>query len=65
MSTVPDRGDHPKRKLKYSDMIVEPSKQGGYDISHLVDGYRVSKKYMGYTKRQAMKRHKDAYEQGE
>ena len=62
ITSVPDRGDDPKRRIKYSDMNVERSKQGGYNISHMSDGYRQSNTYLGYTKRQAMKMHKDKYE---
>lgn len=61
-TAVGDRGDHPGRKIKYSDMNVERSKQGGYNISHMADGQRESRTYLGYNKRQAMKQHKEYYE---
>jgi hypothetical protein len=37
---------------------------GGYEISHMSDGYLNSKKYYGYSKKSAMKQHKDDYERG-
>ena len=53
------------KKIKYSDMSVEKAKpSGAYIISHLSDGVLNSKQYMGYTKKQAMKLHKDDYEKG-
>jgi hypothetical protein len=53
------------KKIKYSDMSVEKAKpSGAYVISHLSDGVLNSKQYMGYTKKQAMKLHKDDYEKG-
>jgi hypothetical protein len=62
-NTVPDRGDNPKRRVKYSDMNVSrvhPS--GAYEISHMSNTHRESGIYMGYTKKEAMKKHKDKYE---
>ena len=50
------------KKLKYSDMSVEKVKpSGAYQISHLSDGVLNSKQYMGYTKKEAMKLHKENY----
>ena len=58
-------GDSPNRRIKYSDMSVEKVKpSGAYRISNFQDGYLNSKLYMGYNKKQAMKRHKDQYESG-
>lgn len=51
------------KKVKYSDMSVEkvfPS--GAYRISHFQDGILNSKQYMGYTKKDAMKKHKEEFE---
>jgi len=63
---VPDRGDNPRRRVKYSDMSVEKGhRDGGYRITHMGDKHLVSKVYYGYTKKQAMKLHKDNYERGE
>ena len=62
---IPDRGDDPKRKMSYSDMSVNKlSPSGGYEISHMDSGYRTSKKYYGYSKKSAMKKHKDQFESG-
>jgi hypothetical protein len=53
------------KKIKYSDMSVEKVRpSGAYVISHLSDGVLNSKQYQGYTKKQAMKLHKDNYEKG-
>ena len=66
ITSVPDRGDNPSRRIKYSDMTVEKGKYtGGYRISHMGDKHLVSKVYYGYNKKEAMKKHKDAYEKGE
>lgn len=52
-------------KVKYSDMSVEKVKpSGAYRISHFQDGILNSRQYMGYTKKQAMKKHKDEFEKG-
>ena len=62
-TTVGDRGDHPRRKVKYSDMIVEKSSpSGGWRVTNYDGNDRNSQLYMGYTKKQAMKRHKDNFE---
>jgi hypothetical protein len=54
-----------KNKVKYSDMTVEKVKpSGAYRISHFQDGFLNSRQYMGYTKKQAMKLHKDHFEEG-
>lgn len=54
-----------KNKVKYSDMTVEKSMpSGGYRISHFQDGFLNSRLYLGYSKREAMKRHKDEFEKG-
>ena len=54
-----------KKSIKYSDMSVEKIKpSGAYRVSHFQDGYLNSKQYVGYTKKQAMKKHKDQYEGG-
>lgn len=51
------------KKVKYSEMSVEKIKpSGAYIISHFQDGFLNSRQYMGYTKKQAMKRHKDEFE---
>jgi hypothetical protein len=59
---VPDRGDNPNRRVKYSDMSVSKAPSGAYVISHMQNGVMNSKQYMGYTKKQAMKMHKDTHE---
>jgi hypothetical protein len=63
---VPDRGQNPKRRVKYSDMNVEVTKpSGAIHISHMGDdNHLFSRRYYGYTKKEAMKQHKDAYEKG-
>lgn len=35
-------------------MTIERTFQGAYKISAIVNGYLVSKQYMGYTKREAI-----------
>jgi hypothetical protein len=47
---VPDRGDNPKRRVKYSDMSVEKGNYG-YRISHMGDTHLHSDIYMGYNKK--------------
>jgi hypothetical protein len=48
------------KKVKYSDMSVEKVKpSGAYRISHFEDGILKSKQYMGYSKKAAMKLHKE------
>lgn len=66
-TAVGDRGDNPKRRIKYSDMNVEKNRMSGaYHISHGDDkDFLYSRQYYGYTKRAAMKAHKDQYERGE
>ena len=60
---VPDRGDNPRRRVKYSDMIV--SKQpisGAYEVAHYDGNERHSSVHYFSNKKQAMKSHKDRYE---
>jgi hypothetical protein len=63
-TAVPDRGDSPKRKIKYADMnVLKNPVSGAYNIHHMDDaGNYYHKQYYGYTKKQAMKKHKDEYE---
>lgn len=35
-------------------MTIERTCQGAYKISAMIDGYLVTKQYMGYTKREAL-----------
>ena len=35
-------------------MTIERTFQGAYKISAMIDGYLVTKQYMGYTKREAI-----------
>ena len=50
-------------KVKYSDMSVEKVKpSGAYRISHFQNGVLNSRQYMGYTKKQAMKMHREEFE---
>lgn len=52
-----------EKKIKYSDMSVEKvSPSGAYRISHFQNGFLNSRQYMGYTKKQAMKKHKEEFE---
>ena len=60
---VPDRGDNPKRRVKYSDMTaMKDHEAGAYNVYHrdAAGDYRYSRNEG--TKRQAMKHHKDMYE---
>ena len=45
-------------------MSIEKTFQGAYKISALVNGYLVSKQYMGYTKREAIQAFKEFTKQG-
>ena len=40
-------------------MIIRKTFQGAYEISELVNGYLFTMQYMGYNKREAIKRFKD------
>ena len=59
---IPDRGDNPKRRVKYSDMNVTKLNNGAYQISHMDSGQRHERTYYYSSKRDAMKSHKDKYE---
>jgi len=51
-----------KKSIKYSDMSVEKVKpSGAYRVSHFQDGFLNSRMYMGYSKKDAMKLHRDRY----
>lgn len=64
-TAVGDRGDHPKRKIKYADMNVKKNDNGSYNIYHMDDtDHLYSKQYYGYSKKDAMKLHKRNYESG-
>jgi hypothetical protein len=39
-------------------MTIERTFQGAYKISAIVNGYLVTRQYMGYTKREAIQRFK-------
>ena len=41
-------------------MTIERNHDGGYVISDIVNGYLVTKRYYGYTKKQAMKMFREA-----
>ena len=41
-------------------MTIERTFQGAYRISAVVNGYLVSKQYMGYTKKEAIQAFKEA-----
>jgi hypothetical protein len=45
-------------------MSIERTFQGAYKISAIVNGYLVTKQYMGYTKREAIQAFKDFTKQG-
>ena len=45
-------------------MTIERTFQGAYRISAIVNGYLVSKQYMGYTKREAIQAFKEFTKQG-
>lgn len=64
---VPDRGNNPRRRIKYSEMNFEKNPvTGAYNIYHSDDaGNYYHKQYYGYTKKEAMRKHKQAYESGE
>ena len=50
------------KKLKTSDISVEKGKYtGAYRLSHFEDGVLNSKHYYGYTKKEALKLHRDNY----
>ena len=36
-------------------MLVEKTFQGAWSISAIINGYLVTRQYMGYTKREAMR----------
>lgn len=43
------------KKITYNDIYIErmfPS--GGYEVSAIVDGYRVARTYFDYTKRESL-----------
>jgi hypothetical protein len=63
VTAVPDRGDDPKRKVKYSDLNVEKGRgEIGYIISHPDFHYADRQKYVGYSKKDAMKKAKNHFE---
>jgi len=45
-------------------MTIERTFQGAYRISAIVNGYLVSKQYMGYTKKEAIQAFKEFTKQG-
>ena len=45
-------------------MTIEQTFQGAYRISAIVNGYLVSKQYMGYTKKEAIQAFKEFTKQG-
>jgi hypothetical protein len=50
------------KKLKIAEISVEKVKpSGSYRLSHFQDGVLNSTNYMGYTKKEAMKLHRDNY----
>ena len=50
------------KKLKTSDISIEKVRpSGAYRLSHFEDGVLQSKQYMGYTKKDAIKLHKENY----
>ena len=49
---------------KVTTMSIERTFQGAYKISAIVNGYLVTKQYMGYTKREAIQRFKEFTKQG-
>jgi hypothetical protein len=67
VTSVPDRGDNPSRRIKYSDMgVTKNPHNGAYNIYHSDDaGNYYHQQYYGYTKREAMKKHKERYSSGE
>ena len=46
-------------KTKENTMTIERTFQGAYRISAVVNGYLVSKQYMGYTKKEAIQAFKE------
>ena len=52
------------RSTKDQAMTIERTFQGAYKISAIVNGYLVSKQYMGYTKREAIQAFKEFTKQG-
>lgn len=50
--------------LKVTTMSIERTFQGAYKISAIVNGYLVTKQYMGYTKREAVQAFKEFTKQG-
>jgi hypothetical protein len=62
-SLVPDRGSDPKRRPKHTlaDMMVDVTtgvNSGAYRVSSLKSD-EPSKMYMGYTKKEAIRKHRD------
>ena len=49
---------------KVKTITIERTFQGAYKISAIVNGYLVSKQYMGYTKREAVQAFKEFTKQG-
>lgn len=45
-------------------MTIERTFQGAYKTSAIVNGYLVSKQYIGYTKREAIQAFKEFIKQG-
>lgn len=45
-------------------MTIERTFQGAYKISAIINGYLVTKQYMGYTKREAIQAFKESIKQG-
>ena len=45
-------------------MTIDRTFQGAYRISAIVNGYLVSKQYIGYTKREAIQAFKELTKQG-
>lgn len=45
-------------------MTIERTFQGAYKISAIVNGYLVSKQFLGYTKREAIQAFREFIKQG-
>ena len=52
------------QQTKVNTMSIEKTFQGAYKISAVINGYLVSKQYMGYTKREAIQAFKEFTKQG-
>ena len=52
------------RQTLEQNMTIERTFQGAYKISAIVNGYLVSKQFIGYTKREAIQAFKEFTKQG-